>query len=112
MQPGKLQERIVEMTRAAQKSDFETSELGVDVRAWTDDLNASSERHKKKPWLYEHLLNPQTGRYTFHARRYEYTQGVTKVLNYQDQLRFWAYSKYAIDTALRTQGAAESAASA
>ena len=33
---------------------------------------------------------------------------MTKVLDYRDQLRFWAYSKYAIDTALHTQCAAAS----
>ena len=100
-----VQARIVQLERTSSKSYFRTAELSAQVIEETATLNASSTKHAAKPWSFEHLRNGD--KFTYQFAQYTYVEGVTKILSYQDQLRFWAYSKFLTSQALNARRAAD-----
>lgn len=102
--PNELKMKVLDLcTTANQKAYFQlrtVPQATIDLR---DTLN-QAPKWSTRPWSFGNHMRQPDGSYTALRTDYQYVEGKTKVLTAEDQMRFWAFSKYQIDCAMKCKG--------
>jgi hypothetical protein len=102
--PDQLNERIADLGHAAGKSFLSWTNASPSTLESMKWINESGS-NVAKPWRFGKELAPITPDARFQFGTFEYTENVTPVLSQEDQILFWAYTKYSIAAATMTKAA-------
>ena len=76
--------------RARHQLYFETKKIPSSTPRYQEYLNKTAPT----PWTFDQSLRDADGDLAAQTTRYDYVPDVTKILTVEDQMRFWAFSKF------------------